>query len=131
MGPVLAQFFGMPLDVRHVTLSTGTLVAAVSSLDWSILAAPEFWLAAGGIVVIGLLNVGVAFGCALGLALRAREVPTRIRRAVFRAVLRRFTTSPWSFLFPQRQDRALSIVRQLPLAPEPVEQKTTRSKTGS
>lgn len=101
MSPVIVQFFGLPLDVRHVTLATGSLTAAASSLGWPILMSPHFWLAVGGIASIGLLNVGVSFGCALVLALRAREVPVRIRRIVFRAVLRRFSASPRSFLFPE------------------------------
>lgn len=102
MTPVLAQFFGLPLDVRHVTLATGTLTAAASSLGWQVLATPQFWLAIAGIACIGALNVGVSFACALTLALRARDVPARIRRLVFRAVLRRFSASPRSFLFPER-----------------------------
>jgi len=102
MTPVLAEFFGLPLDVRHVTLATGTLVAASASLGWQVLTMPVFWLAVSGIVVIGVLNVGVAFTCAMLLALRAREIPTRIRRVVFRAVLRRITVSPLSFFFPEK-----------------------------
>lgn len=102
MTPVLAQFFGLPLDVRHVTLAAGTLAAAASSLGWQVLATPQFWLAIAGIASVGVLNVGVSFACALTLALRARNVPARIRRLVFRAVLRRFSASPRSFLFPER-----------------------------
>ncbi|MFJ2988879.1 site-specific recombinase [Collimonas sp. NPDC087041] len=102
MTPVLAQFFGLPLDVRHVTLATGSLTAAASSLGWEVLATPQFWLALAGIASIGVLNVGVSFACALTLALRARDVPRRIRRLVFRAVLRRFSASPRSFLFPEK-----------------------------
>jgi site-specific recombinase len=104
MTPVVAQFFGVPLDVRHVTLATGTLAAAASSIGWNVLGSMEFWLAVGGIVTIGILNVGVAFSCALMLALRAREVPARIRRLVFRTVLRRFTASPYSLLFPGNKE---------------------------
>lgn len=105
MMPVIAQFFGLPLDVRHVTLSTATLTAAVSSLGWEILATPPFWLACAGIVMIGVLNVGVAFTCALALALRARDVPKRVRRLVFRAVLRRFTLTPYIFFWPTQADQ--------------------------
>ncbi|AIY41223.1 Site-specific recombinase [Collimonas arenae] len=101
MTPVLAQFFGLPLDVRHVTLATGSLTAAASSLGWPVLATPQFWLALVGIASIGVLNVGVSFACALTLALRARDVPARTRRLVFRAVLRRFSASPRSFLLPE------------------------------
>jgi len=102
MTPVLVQFFGLPFEVRHVTLATGTLVAASVSLGWSVLLTPAFWLAASGIVLIGALNIGVAFCCAMLLALRAREIPARIRRLVFRAVLRRMSAAPLIFLFPEK-----------------------------
>jgi site-specific recombinase len=101
MAPVIAQFFGLPLDVRHVTLAAAALCAAVCSLGWACLATSAFWLAAGGIVLIGILNITVAFACALTLAMRAREVPARIRRLVFRTVLRRIAASPAAFLFVQ------------------------------
>ncbi|MFC5473963.1 site-specific recombinase [Paraherbaspirillum soli] len=106
MTPVIAQFFGVPLEVRHVTLSTGALTAAAASLGWEVLAMPQFWLALAGIASIGMLNVGVSFACALTLALRARDVPARIRRLVFRAVLRRFSVSPRFFLFPEESPAA-------------------------
>ncbi len=100
MVPVLAAFFGLPLDVRHVTLAAGTLAAAGASLGWQVLALPEFWLAVGGVAVTGLLNVGVGFGCALALAFGARAVPGRTRRLVLRALLRRMLASPLFFLLP-------------------------------
>ena len=109
MMPVIAQFFGLPLDVRHVTLSTATLAAAVSSLGWEAMTTPQFWLACAGIFAIGVLNVGVAFSCSLALALRARDVPKRVRRLVFRAVLRRFTLTPYIFFWPTKPESAVVI----------------------
>jgi len=106
MTPVLAQFFGLPLDVRHVTLASGSLVAATSSLGWHAMLTPGFWLAVSGIVAIGILNVAVSFACAMLLALRAREIPARIRRLVFRAVLRRMSASPLLFFFPEKIAKA-------------------------
>lgn len=125
MMPVLAQFFGLPLDIRHVTLSAGTLTAAASSLGWGVLASAEFWLAAGGLVVTGLLNVGVAFTCALALALRARDAPGRVRRLVFRAVLRRFVASPRVFLLPEKRGTTVSV---LPTPPAAVPRKEVRRR---
>jgi len=128
MTPVLAAFFGLPLDVRHVTLSTAMLTAAVSSLGWHAFALPELWLALGGIAAIGVLNVGVAFTCALGLALRARDVPKRVRRIVFRTVLKRFAASPRWFLLPARQE---AVVTTIPVADVETEnERKKRSKGG-
>ncbi len=128
MSPVLAQFFGLPLDVRHVTLATGGLTAAAASLGWDVLATTEFWSAIAGILLIGLLNVGVAFACALALALRARDVPARVRRLVFRAVLRRFSVSPWSFLLPEKRGAGVSSP-STEVDAEPQEE-AKRSKSG-
>lgn len=117
MTPAVAQFFGLPFDVRHVTLSAGALAATAGSLGWNVLATPEFWLALGGVTLIGLLNVGVAFACSLTLALRARNVPKRMRRAVFRAILRRLATAPRSLLLPEKQGAAIVPMPSSPAAP--------------
>jgi site-specific recombinase len=100
MTPAMAQFFGMPLDVRHVTLSMASLTAAATSLGWQVLEMPQFWLAVAGVAAAGLLNVAVAFCCALGLAMRARDVPRRTRRLTYRAVLRNWALRPLEFLLP-------------------------------
>jgi site-specific recombinase len=106
MAPVLAAFFSLPLDVRHVTLAAGTLVAAIFSLGWEWLATPAFWWAVAGIVATAVLSVGVAFACALTLALRARDVSRRARHGMQRAVLHRFLSAPLWFIFPERRKSA-------------------------
>ncbi|RAM61839.1 preprotein translocase subunit TatB [Herbaspirillum rubrisubalbicans] len=100
MAPVVAAFFSLPLDIRHVTLAAGTLTAAVFSLGWSALLTPAFWLAAGGVAVTALLSVAVAFAFALALALRSRDLPRRARNVAMRAVLRRFIIRPLFFILP-------------------------------
>jgi len=100
MTPAIAHFFGLPVDVRHVALSAATLTATVGSLGWAVLLTSEFWLAFAGLVSVGLLNVGVAFVCALLLALRARDIPRRVRRIVYRSALRRMTLTPLIFVLP-------------------------------
>jgi len=102
LAPAFATFFGLPFQVRHVTLDAAALAAAVASLGWPALTEPAFWLAAAGVVVSGLMNVAVAFACAFGLALHARAVPAAVRRRVSGAVLRRLLASPGSYLLPDR-----------------------------
>jgi len=118
MTPPVAQFFGLPLDVRHVTLSAATLTAAAVSLGWHVVAMPEFWLAVAGVAAIGLLNLGVAFSCALMLALRARDVPRRQRRLAIRAVWRRCLQRPVEFLFPASATAAVAMRTQQTALPE-------------
>ena len=43
--PVIATFFGLGLDVRHVTLSAGQIAAACATLGLEVLHQPGFWWA--------------------------------------------------------------------------------------
>jgi len=103
MTPVMGKFFGLPLDVRHVTLSTGALTLACCSMGTHELREPAFGFAALGIGIIGILNFGVSFVLALTVALRAREVQTNMFK-IFLSVLKHFFSAPFSFLFPPASD---------------------------
>lgn len=74
MTPIFAKFFGIPFDVRHVTLSSGALAAAASSLGATILYSSPFWLAVLGVLFAGFLNILVSFLCAFGVALRSQKM---------------------------------------------------------
>lgn len=100
--PVIGKFFGIPLDVRHITLSTGSLTMAISSAGIDGLGTGTVVAACFGIAVIGLMNFGVSFALALVVALRARDVPRGERRTLPLAVLRRFFRKPLEFFYPPR-----------------------------
>jgi site-specific recombinase len=102
MGPVLAAFFGLPLEVRHVTLSTGQLALASWSHGAGIFALPVFWWAIAGIGVIGFMNLTVSFGLALGVAIRSTGRGAVSRRRLRRAVFARLRAAPLDFLRPPR-----------------------------
>lgn len=100
--PVLGVFFGIPLDVRHVTLSTGTLTLAAASFgrDWFY----RGWLihTLFGIAVTFVLNLGVSFSIAASVAMRAYGVPWQDQLGLMRYLIRSFLKSPGSFLLPPR-----------------------------
>ena len=101
--PAHGTFLGLPLDVRHVTLSTGSLVLAATSLGGS--GAASAWLEAVlGILVIGTLNLGVSFACALAVALRAHDTwrtrTSRMSKRLAFALARTFVTNPKPFFLP-------------------------------
>jgi site-specific recombinase len=102
VAPALLGFFGLPLEVRHVTLSTGQLGAALGALGWPALAAAAFWWCLAGIAVTGILNVAVSFWLAFAVALRARGVRVKERQRLVAAIRRRLMTQPLSFLLPPR-----------------------------
>ena len=101
--PVLAQFFGLQLEVRHVTLSAGQVAAAVHALGWPALHSAEFWWALAGVLVIGPLNLGVSFYLALRLALVAQDVQAQQRGHIGQTLRQRIRQAPLSFFWPPRR----------------------------
>ncbi len=100
--PAVLAFFGLPMEVRHVTLATGQLAAAVGALGWQTLATPAFWWCVAGIASVGVLNLGVSFTLAFRVALRSRGIRLADRSRIYRAVRRRMLQQPASFLVPPR-----------------------------
>lgn len=97
--PPVLDFFGLPLDVRHVTLSAGQLGAAAGALGTAVLREPAFWWCLAGLAVTGLLNVSVSFWLALKLAANARGVRRADRRRIAAALRQRLRQRPTSFLW--------------------------------
>jgi site-specific recombinase len=99
--PLLGHFFGIPLDVRHVTLSMGTLALAATSFgkDWLY----RGWLihTLFGIAVIFVLNLGVSFGIASWVASRAYGVPYSDHTQLFKYIVKSFFRSPSRFFYPK------------------------------
>ena len=100
--PTLGHFFGIPLEVRHVTLSTGSLALAATSLGKDWLYKNWFFHTLFGIAIIFVLNLGVSFGIASWVALRAYAVPYSDQVQLLKFVMKSFFRSPWRFLFPTR-----------------------------
>ena len=98
--PALASFFGLPLDVWHVTLASGQLGAAAGALGWPLLKEPVFWWCVAGIAGTGVLNLGVSFWLAFKVALRSRGVRVQDRSRIGRAIRKRLLSKPMSFLRP-------------------------------
>ncbi len=102
LAPAVLSFLGLPLEVRHVTLASGQLAAALGALGAGVLAEPAFWWCVAGIAATGMLNVVVSFGLAFNVALRSRGVQVQVRSRITRALWRRARTSPLSLVWPPR-----------------------------
>jgi site-specific recombinase len=98
--PAFTAFFGLGLEVRHVTLSTGQLAAAAASLGPDIFHSSAFWWCVAGIAITGALNVGVSFYFAFLLALRAHNVSGVDRSRIYQAIRHRVRTRLGSFFWP-------------------------------
>ncbi|MFO1330275.1 MAG: recombinase [Rubrivivax sp.] len=100
--PALLGFVGLPVEVRHVTLATGQLAAALGVLGLSALQEPAFWWCLAAIPVIGALNLGVSFVLAFQVALRSRGITVHERERLYAALRARMRQAPLRFVWPPR-----------------------------
>lgn len=108
--PVIGTFVGLPIDVRHITLSTGTLTFAACTMSPAQWLSGEFLFAVLGLVCILACNFGVSFSLALAVAMRARGAKTRDDFRLAGALLRRLVKSPREFILPPPQKAAAASV---------------------
>lgn len=101
MSPPIMKFFGLPLDVRHVTLSMGgfaaTLPQVLPLLDWV-----HHLNAVAGILCIGAVNISVSFSLAFLLACASSQVRASEFVGLIGWGLKLAITRPWSFLIPPK-----------------------------
>ena len=100
--PAVGRFFGIPFDVRHVTLSTGTLALSAAALGERWFLGGWFLKALGGIAVMFVLNLTVAFALSLVNAARAFEMTNEEILGVLRQVFAHFRKDPLSFVLPPK-----------------------------
>jgi len=105
--PIIFELFGIPLEVRHVTLAAASLGYALDGfwlygqLHWQ-----ETLLALSGIALVGLLNIVTSFVLSFLLAVRARNIGEAESRRFLREVGREFLAHPFSFLLPGEAGRS-------------------------
>jgi len=100
--PAVGRFFGIPFDVRHVTLSTGQLALASSSLGEGWFGQGAFLRGLAGIGVMFVLNLSVAFSLSLFNAARAYEMEAGELAGVLKHVLRKALRRPYEFVRPPK-----------------------------
>ncbi|MGA8784691.1 MAG: site-specific recombinase [Polaromonas sp.] len=99
--PAFTGFFGVELELRHVTLSTGQLAAAGASLGLDAFRHAALWWCIASIPLIGALNLGVSFYFAFRLALQAHNVSKLDRARIRSAIWARWRSHPRSFFVPE------------------------------
>lgn len=105
MIPQYTKFLGLGLDVRHVTLATGSFATALPLVLNSGLEAWSFVNALLGIFVIGLLNISVSFSLAFLLASVSSKVRFVSFLRVFWSAAGLILSRPWLLLMPDSKSR--------------------------
>ncbi len=93
---------GLPVDVRHVTVSAGSV--ALSCLSLGDYMTREVAWAAAGVMFIGLLNIATGFAISLRVALRSRNAGVGARIRLLEALFTAPLGNPLRFVIPVGPD---------------------------
>ena len=99
--PIVVSLFGVPLEVRHVTLGAASLGYALDAA-WLTgeLNPSDVILSFTGILLVGLLNIFTSFVLSFLLAVRARDIGEAKARRFLKEVGYKLVSHPVTFLLP-------------------------------
>lgn len=111
MSAFIGFIFGIPFDIRHITISSGNYAVAMFTLigrvEWS-----YALTCLGGVLGIGLFNFAVSFGLALFVAARSRKVKASQFIELIRWTWVYFKKYPRDFFFPPKQNRVVDDLKK-------------------
>lgn len=103
--PSILTAFAFAFEVRHVTLSAGSIGVALGVLGKDALDLPELWWAVAGVFSMAILNVAVSFALAFHMAVRSRDLRRNDVRSLRGAIWRRVFQQPLDLVWPVRGAR--------------------------
>ena len=101
---IFAHFFGLGLDIRHVTISTSNFGMAVFVL-WGKMSAKLVLVSILGLAGIGFMNFFVSFGLAFTVAILSRNIYIDKYKTILLRVKEYFVKYPEDFFFPPKETR--------------------------
>lgn len=94
-------FFGLDLDIRHITFAAGNFAIGLYGKDF-VVDSSVFWTAFFTVFLIGFFNFLVSFSLSMFLAFRSRKMNFGEVREIYREIFRYFLRNPMKFFFPLR-----------------------------
>ncbi|SMG42460.1 site-specific recombinase [Paraburkholderia susongensis] len=103
--PAILTAFAFKFEVRHVTLSAGSIGVALGVLGESALKLPALWWAVAGVASMAILNVAVSFALAFYMAVKSRDLRRNAVRSLRGAIWQRVLQHPLELVWPAKVGR--------------------------
>lgn len=94
-------FFGLDLDIRHITFAAGNFALGLYGEDFNV-DSYTFWIALLTVFIIGFFNFLVSFSLSMFLAFRSRKLNFGEVSEIYREIFRYFLKNPLKFFIPLR-----------------------------
>lgn len=94
-------FFGLDLDIRHITFAAGNFAIGLYGKDFSV-DSYTFWISFITVFLIGFFNFLVSFSLSMFLAFRSRKLNFGQVSEIYKEIFRYFTKHPLKFFLPLR-----------------------------
>jgi site-specific recombinase len=98
--PAIHSALVFNFEVRHLTLSAGSIGVSLGVLGRETLGSLELWWAVAGVCSMAVLNVAVSFALAFHMAIRSRDLWRAHVRSLYEAVWRRMRSHPMDLFWP-------------------------------
>jgi site-specific recombinase len=111
MAGFLGHIFGIPFDIRHITIAAGN--SALAYYTQGNAESTTFLLTVfGGVLLIGLINFLVSFSLAFLVAIKSRGVRLKDYPEMLSVIGKFFIKFPADFFFPPRYPREVDEVKR-------------------
>jgi site-specific recombinase len=111
MAGFFGHIFGLPFDIRHITIASANSAMAYYTTGNAI--GINFLITVfGGVLLIGFFNFLVSFGLAFFVAIKSRGVRLRDYPELASVVGKFFINYPLDFIFPPKQPREVDEVKR-------------------
>ncbi|MGK6340591.1 recombinase [Chryseobacterium sp. DT-3] len=94
-------FFGLDLDIRHITFAAGNFALGLYGKDFSV-DTYTFCISFFTVFLIGFFNFLVSFSLSMFLAFRSRKMNFGQVSEIYREIFKYFVKHPFKFFFPLR-----------------------------
>jgi site-specific recombinase len=106
---LIGSFFGIPFDIRHITISTAYFAFGVDGLENQLSIADWVWTTIG-VIGIGFFNFLISFGLAFIVAIKSRRVPLIRLPHVGKLIWKYAIKYPLDFIYPPSKERSAKEV---------------------
>jgi site-specific recombinase len=103
MAGFLGSIFGIPFDIRHITIAAGNSSIGLYGVGYENIAPAYLATVFAGVLAIGFFNFLVSFSLSFFVAMRSRGLSVREFPQFFGILWRYFSNYPLDFVRPRRR----------------------------